>query len=41
MHDGSTLKIRANNSLEGQEFVDALNTLITTGALPPELQPFR
>ena len=41
MHDGSTLKMRANNSHEGQEFVDALNTLITTGALPPELQPFR
>ena len=41
MHDGSSLDLDGINDLEGQEFVDALNALITTGALPPELQPFR
>lgn len=41
MHDGSSLDLDGIDDLEGKEFVDALNTLITTGALPPELQPFR
>ncbi|MGO1567251.1 hypothetical protein [Brachybacterium sp. AOP35-5H-19] len=40
MHDGSSLTLDGINPLEGQEFVDAFNTLIATGALPPELQPF-
>lgn len=41
MRDGTTLTLDAVNPLEGLEFVDALNTLVSTGALPPELQPFR
>lgn len=41
MHDGSSLTLDAINPHEGREFVDALNTLIATGTLPPELLPFR
>lgn len=41
MRDGSSLKLDGIDSLEGREFVDALNTLVATGSLPPELLPFR
>ncbi|MGO1975126.1 MAG: hypothetical protein ACTH2Q_19395 [Propionibacteriaceae bacterium] len=41
MHDGSSLTLDAINPHEGREFVDALNTLIATGSLPPELLPLR
>lgn len=41
MHDGSSLKLDAIGAHEGREFVDALNSLVTTGSLPTELLPFR
>lgn len=41
MHDGSSLKIGSVSATEGREFVEALNTLVTTGSLPAGLQPFR
>jgi len=42
MHEGSPLTLKGGiRPLEGAEFVDALNTLVATGSLPPELLPFR
>src|SRR5699024_12741569 len=42
MHEGSALTLKGGiRPLEGTEFVDALNTLVATGSLPPELRPFR
>ncbi len=42
MHEGSPLTLKVGiRPLEGAEFVDALNTLVATGSLPPELLPFR
>ena len=42
MHDGSSVKLDGGiDPIEGREFVDALNTLVATGSLPQELQPFR
>lgn len=41
MHDGTSLTLDGIHPEEGREFVDAFNTLLSTGSLPRELLPFR